>query len=73
MPAGEIAGFVSVCVSVLFFGTCFVPVKQYDTGDGLYFQVSPPGTDNTGQNMGPVGKHLQGAFGEAKGGGREGL
>ncbi|KAI5628244.1 transmembrane protein 144 precursor [Silurus asotus] len=31
-------GFVSCAVSVLFFGSNFVPVKKIDTGDGMFFQ-----------------------------------
>ena len=41
MVASTTEGYVSCLVAVLFFGTCFVPVKQFDTGDGIYFQVSP--------------------------------
>ena len=25
-------------IAVLFFGSNFVPVKRYDTGDGMFFQ-----------------------------------
>jgi hypothetical protein len=32
-------GFGSVILSVLFYGSNFVPVKQYPTGDGMFFQV----------------------------------
>ncbi|XP_052546354.1 transmembrane protein 144 isoform X2 [Tympanuchus pallidicinctus] len=31
-------GFTSSTVAVLLFGTNFVPVKKYDTGDGMFFQ-----------------------------------
>ncbi|XP_072112092.1 transmembrane protein 144b isoform X1 [Mobula birostris] len=31
-------GFAACAVSVVFFGSNFVPVKKYDTGDGLFFQ-----------------------------------
>ncbi|XP_040411379.1 transmembrane protein 144 isoform X3 [Cygnus olor] len=31
-------GFTSSAVAVLLFGTNFVPVKKYDTGDGMFFQ-----------------------------------
>uniref|UniRef100_A0A3B4D976 Transmembrane protein 144a n=1 Tax=Pygocentrus nattereri TaxID=42514 RepID=A0A3B4D976_PYGNA len=31
-------GFVSCAVSVLFYGSNFVPVKKIDTGDGMFFQ-----------------------------------
>lgn len=31
-------GFTSAAVAVLLFGTNFVPVKKFDTGDGMFFQ-----------------------------------
>uniref|UniRef100_A0A8C6YL21 Transmembrane protein 144 n=1 Tax=Nothoprocta perdicaria TaxID=30464 RepID=A0A8C6YL21_NOTPE len=31
-------GFTSSVVAVLLFGTNFVPVKKFDTGDGMFFQ-----------------------------------
>ncbi|KAM6313179.1 transmembrane protein 144 [Aegotheles albertisi] len=31
-------GFASSTVAVLLFGTNFVPVKKFDTGDGMFFQ-----------------------------------
>ncbi|NXP49109.1 TM144 protein, partial [Heliornis fulica] len=31
-------GFTSCAVAVLLFGTNFVPVKKFDTGDGMFFQ-----------------------------------
>ncbi|XP_051983197.1 transmembrane protein 144a [Xyrauchen texanus] len=31
-------GFISCAVSVLFYGSNFVPVKKIDTGDGMFFQ-----------------------------------
>ncbi|KAM6269600.1 transmembrane protein 144 isoform 1-T4 [Porphyrio hochstetteri] len=31
-------GFTSSAVAVLLFGTNFVPVKKFDTGDGMFFQ-----------------------------------
>jgi len=31
-------GFVCAAVAVLFFGSNFIPVKKYETGDGLFFQ-----------------------------------
>jgi len=34
----EIIGFVAAGVAVLFFGSNFVPVKKYETGNGLFFQ-----------------------------------
>ena len=35
-PAG--VGYLAVAIAVLFFGSNFVPVKRYDTGDGMFFQ-----------------------------------
>ena len=34
----EGVGYVAVAVAVLFFGTNFVPVKRFETGDGMFFQ-----------------------------------
>ncbi|XP_018100571.1 transmembrane protein 144 L homeolog isoform X2 [Xenopus laevis] len=31
-------GFISSAVSVLLYGSNFVPVKKFDTGDGMFFQ-----------------------------------
>ncbi|KAG8453881.1 hypothetical protein GDO86_000489 [Hymenochirus boettgeri] len=31
-------GFVSSVISVVLFGSNFVPVKKFDTGDGMFFQ-----------------------------------
>lgn len=31
-------GFVAVIIAVAFFGTNFVPVKKFETGDGMFFQ-----------------------------------
>ncbi|MBN3295448.1 TM144 protein, partial [Amia calva] len=31
-------GYVSCAVSAVFFGSNFVPVKKFDTGDGMFFQ-----------------------------------
>ncbi|XP_064191441.1 transmembrane protein 144a [Anguilla rostrata] len=31
-------GFVSCIISVVFYGSNFVPVKKIDTGDGMFFQ-----------------------------------
>jgi len=36
-PGDDIApiwGFISAGIAILFFGTNFVPVKKFDTGDG---------------------------------------
>lgn len=31
-------GFIGVVVAVVFFGSNFVPLKKFDTGDGIFFQ-----------------------------------
>eukprot|EP01137_Pigoraptor_chileana_P016558 Opistho-2@73499 len=31
-------GYLAAVVAVLFFGSNFVPVKKFDTGDGMFFQ-----------------------------------
>jgi hypothetical protein len=35
----EYIGFISLSVSVVFFGSNYLPVKAYDTGDGMFFQL----------------------------------
>ena len=32
-------GFICLSVSVLFFGSNFLPIKAFDTGDGMFFQL----------------------------------
>lgn len=34
----EYLGYIACAVAVLFFGTNFIPVKQFKTGDGFFFQ-----------------------------------
>jgi len=31
-------GFAAIAIAVLFFGSNFVPVKKFETGDGIFFQ-----------------------------------
>ncbi|XP_076468462.1 transmembrane protein 144-like isoform X1 [Babylonia areolata] len=31
-------GFIAAGIAVLFFGSNFVPIKKYETGDGVFFQ-----------------------------------
>ena len=38
MPGNNAIGFCAAIVSVICFGTNFIPVKKYDTGDGMFFQ-----------------------------------
>ena len=38
MPGNNAIGFLAAIVSVICFGTNFIPVKKYDTGDGMFFQ-----------------------------------
>jgi len=33
-------GFISAAISVLGFGSNFIPVKAYSTGDGMFFQLT---------------------------------
>ena len=35
----ETIGFICAAIAVVFFGSNFVPVKKYKTGDGMFFQV----------------------------------
>lgn len=32
-------GFICLTVSILFFGSNYLPVKQFQTGDGMFFQL----------------------------------
>lgn len=34
----QLAGFLAAAIAVVCFGTNFIPVKKYDTGDGMFFQ-----------------------------------
>ena len=34
-------GFVCCGIAILFFGSNFIPVKKFDSGDGMFFQVRP--------------------------------
>jgi len=36
--SGQVVGFVCAGVAVLAFGSNFVPVKKFETGDGVFFQ-----------------------------------
>jgi hypothetical protein len=36
-----IAGFGCLLLTSLFWGSLFLPVKQYDVGDGVFFQFIP--------------------------------
>ena len=35
---GKAVGFVAAAVAAIFFGSNYIPCKQYDMGDGMYFQ-----------------------------------
>ncbi|GMI02104.1 hypothetical protein TrVE_jg8045 [Triparma verrucosa] len=37
--ASETLGYICAAVAVLFFGTNFIPVKKFDAGDGMFFQL----------------------------------
>ena len=32
-------GYLSLVLAVFFFGSNFLPVKQYETSDGMFFQL----------------------------------
>ena len=32
-------GFITLVVAILFYGSFFLPVKKYETGDGMFFQL----------------------------------
>jgi len=34
----EWAGFICCALAALGFGSCMVPVKKFETGDGFFFQ-----------------------------------
>lgn len=34
----QIVGYIAVVVAVVFYGSNFIPVKHFDTGDGMFFQ-----------------------------------
>lgn len=31
-------GYIGIACAVLFFGSNFIPIKKYETGDGMFFQ-----------------------------------
>jgi len=33
-----VLGLIGACIAVLFFGSNFIPVKKFETGDGFFFQ-----------------------------------
>ena len=38
-------GWLGAIIAILFFGSNFVPVKTFDTGDGGYFWATDPRPD----------------------------
>lgn len=38
-PVPPLWGFIGLVIAVLFFGSNYLPVKQYETGDGMFFQL----------------------------------
>ena len=34
----QVVGYVAVFVAVFFYGSNFIPVKRFETGDGIFFQ-----------------------------------
>ena len=39
MSSDATSGYLAVVTAGFFFGSNFVPVKQYDAGNGFFFQV----------------------------------
>lgn len=33
-----VVGYIGALIAILFFGSNFLPVKKFDTGDGLFYQ-----------------------------------
>ena len=33
-------GYICAAIAVVFYGSNFIPVKKYETGDGLYIKIS---------------------------------
>ena len=31
-------GYLGIATAVFFFGSNFIPIKKYETGDGMFFQ-----------------------------------
>ncbi len=38
-PISPSWGYVGIIVAVFFFGSNYLPVKKYDCGDGMFFQL----------------------------------
>lgn len=36
--ANSTIGYIGIVFAVLFFGSNFIPIKKYETGDGMMFQ-----------------------------------
>ena len=34
----QVIGYIAVIIAVLFYSSNFIPVKKFDTGDGMFFQ-----------------------------------
>ena len=34
----QVVGYIAVVVAVFFYSSNFIPVKKFDTGDGMFFQ-----------------------------------
>jgi len=34
----QLIGYIGIATAVLFFGSNFIPIKKYETGDGMFFQ-----------------------------------
>lgn len=36
--ANSTVGYIGIVLAVLFFGSNFIPIKKFETGDGMMFQ-----------------------------------
>ena len=34
----QTVGYIGIACAVFFFGSNFIPIKKYETGDGMFFQ-----------------------------------
>ena len=40
---GHVSGFICCAIAILFFGSNFIVTKKFESGDGMFFQVSLAG------------------------------
>ena len=39
MPLSSYLGYVNLFISSAFYGLNYIPVKKYETGEGMFFQL----------------------------------